>query len=197
MKDINIVFKNVDDLHPYEKNPRINDEAVQYVKESINQFGFKVPIIIDSNNIIVAGHTRLKAAIELGMEKVPCIIADDLTPKQIKAFRIAENKTNEKSYWDNDLLADELKELEFDIDMTDFGFGEFEIEMLTNDFTPEEYDKDVIEEYAEKAEQNLKSKRVIITYSTDDEEKFLKNILNEKATLKVVYTAKEIMDENI
>ena len=197
MKNLNIVYKNVDELHPYENNPRINDEAVQYVAESIKQFGFKVPIIVDSKNVIVAGHTRLKAAIELGLKEVPCIIADDLTPKQIKAFRIAENKTNEKSYWNNDLLAEELKEVDLEIDMTDFGFGEFEIEMLTNDFTPEEYDKDVIEEYAEKAEQNLKSKRVIITYSTDDEEKFLKNILNEKATLKVVYTAKEIMDENI
>ena len=197
MKNLNIVYKNVDELHPYENNPRINDEAVEYVAESIKQFGFKVPIIIDSNNIIVAGHTRLKAANELGLQQVPCVIADDLTPNQIKAFRIAENKTNEKSYWDNDLLAKELKEIEFDIDMTDFGFGDFELELLTNDLTPEEYDKDVIEEYSENAQQNLKSKRVIITYYTEEEEAFLKNILNEKNTLKVIYAAKDIMDENI
>lgn len=192
MKDINIVFKNVDDLHPYEKNPRINDEAVQYVKESINQFGFKVPIIIDSNNIIVAGHTRLKAAIELGMEKVPCIIADDLTPKQIKAFRIAENKTNEKSYWDNDLLADELKELEFDIDMTDFGFGDFEIELLTNDLTAEQYDKEMMEEYEEHSKEFLQTKRIIITYKEDQEDQLCDLLGIKKENLKVVFKLEEL-----
>lgn len=86
-----IVNRKVKELIPYEKNPRKNDEAVKYVKASIEQFGFKVPIVIDANNIIVAGHTRLKAAKELGMKEVPCIVADDLTPEQVRAFRLADN----------------------------------------------------------------------------------------------------------
>ena len=88
-----IINRKVKDLIPYDKNPRKNDEAVKYVKASIEQFGFKVPIVIDAAGVIVAGHTRLKAAKELGMEEVPCIVADDLTPEQIKAFRLADNMT--------------------------------------------------------------------------------------------------------
>ena len=83
----------IQDLKPYEKNPRKNDEAVNFVAESIKQFGFKVPIIIDKNNVIVAGHTRFKAAKKLGISEVPCIVADDLTEEQIKAFRLADNTT--------------------------------------------------------------------------------------------------------
>lgn len=110
--DLKIVMKNIDDLVPYEKNPRINDNAVDYVANSIKEFGFKVPIIIDKNNVIVAGHTRLKASKKLGLKKVPCIVANDLTDKQIKALRIADNKTNDYSIWDNKLLLDELKDLD-------------------------------------------------------------------------------------
>lgn len=120
-------IKNIklEDLKPYEKNPRKNDEAVQYVAESIKQFGFKVPIIIDKNNVIVAGHTRFKAATQLGLKEVPCIVADDLTDEQIKAFRLADNKVSEKSEWDFELLDEELKDI-IDIDMEDLGFLNFE-----------------------------------------------------------------------
>lgn len=118
-----IIDVKLTDLKPYEKNPRHNEEAVKGVANSIKQFGFKVPIIIDKNNVIVAGHTRYKAALELGMETVPCIIADDLTPKQIKAFRLADNKVAEKSYWDFDLLNEELADLKIDFNMSDFGFN--------------------------------------------------------------------------
>ena len=82
-------------LIPYENNPRLNDEAVKYVANSIQQFGFKVPIVIDSNNVIVTGHTRLKAALKLGLSKVPCIRATDLSDKQIKAFRVADNSVSD------------------------------------------------------------------------------------------------------
>lgn len=109
------------DIVPYEKNPRKNDEAVKYVAESIRQFGFKVPIIIEKDGVIVAGHTRYKAAKKLKLKEVPCIVADDLTDEQIKAFRLADNKVAEKSEWDFELLTDELDGI-FDIDMTDFGF---------------------------------------------------------------------------
>lgn len=118
MDIINIALK---DLKPYENNPRKNDDAVKYVAESIKEFGFKVPIVIDKNNVIVAGHTRYKAAKKLKMSEVPCIIADDLTDEQIKAFRLADNKVAEKSEWDFDLLNTELDDI-IDLDMELFGF---------------------------------------------------------------------------
>ena len=86
MKDLKIERLKIGELKPYENNPRHNDEAVQYVANSIREFGFKVPIIIDKDNVIIAGHTRLKAAELLGLEEVPCIRADDLTEEQAKAF---------------------------------------------------------------------------------------------------------------
>ena len=115
-----IIYKGVNEIIPYEKNPRKNDEAVEYVANSIKEFGFKVPIIIDKNNVIVTGHTRLKAAKKLGMEEVPVILADDLTDEQIKAFRLADNKVAEYATWDDDLLKMELGDLE--LDMSEFGF---------------------------------------------------------------------------
>ena len=110
-------------LREYENNPRNNDSAVDAVAESIREFGFKVPIVIDGNTIIVCGHTRVKAAQKLGMETVPCIIADDLTPEQIKAFRLADNKTGELAGWDFAKLEEELSELD-GFDMSAFGFVE-------------------------------------------------------------------------
>lgn len=118
---MNIQYKKLSEIVPYEKNPRKNDEAVKYVAESIKQFGFKVPLVIDKNNVIVTGHTRLKAAYQLKMKTVPCVIADDLTEEQAKAFRLADNKVSEAAEWDFDLLFDELDEL-FDFDMAAFGF---------------------------------------------------------------------------
>ena len=113
--------KKIKDLIPYEKNPRKNDAAVEYVANSIKEFGFKVPIIIDGNGVIVCGHTRYKAAQRLKMKTVPCIIADDLSDEQIKAFRLADNKVSEKSEWNFDLLYEELDGI-FDIDMEEFDF---------------------------------------------------------------------------
>lgn len=118
--------RKIDELIPYENNPRKNDKSVDYVANSISQFGFKVPIVIDCNGTIVAGHTRYKAAVKLGMETVPCIIADDLTEEQIRAFRLADNKTSELSQWDMDLLAGELNGI-LDLDMSDFGFEDLEL----------------------------------------------------------------------
>lgn len=116
-----IIEMKLTDLKPYEKNPRKNDNAVKYVAKSIEKFGFKVPIVIDKNNVIVCGHTRWKAAKRLKYKTVPCIIADDLTDEQIKAFRLADNRVQEMAEWDNELLSEELGEL-VDWDMTDFGF---------------------------------------------------------------------------
>lgn len=120
---MNIINKKIEDIIPYEKNPRRNDEAVPYVINSIKEFGFKVPIIIDKENIVICGHTRLKAAIQLNMEEIPCIVADDLTDEQVKAFRLADNKVGEISEWDFNLLSEELEKI-LDIDMSNFDFNE-------------------------------------------------------------------------
>lgn len=109
----------IENIKPYENNPRINDKAVNGVKESIKQFGFKVPIVIDKNNVIVCGHTRYKASVDLGLKEIPCIRADDLTDEQIKAFRIADNKVAEAAEWDISKLSLELDDIS--IDMTAFG----------------------------------------------------------------------------
>ena len=122
-----IIYKNIDELIPYENNPRLNDEAVQYVKNSIKEFGFKVPIVIDKDNVIIAGHTRIKASKELGIKDIPCIIADDLTEEQVKAFRLADNKVAEKSLWDYSKLDEELDSI-LDIDMSMFDFNQSDID---------------------------------------------------------------------
>ena len=118
---MNIKELSISQLHEYDNNPRNNDRAVDAVAESIREFGFKVPIVIGGDNVIVCGHTRVKAAQKLGMETVPCIIADDLTPEQIKAFRLADNKTGELAGWDFAKLEEELAALD-GFDMSAFGF---------------------------------------------------------------------------
>ena len=122
-----LIYKKLNDIKQYENNPRKNDDAVKYVAESIKEFGFKVPIVIDKEGVIVAGHTRWKAAKSLNIKEVPCIIADDLTEQQIKAYRLADNKVSEFAEWDFNILNLELDEL-LDFDMSTFGFDIDEIE---------------------------------------------------------------------
>ena len=124
---IKIVEKNIDELVPYENNARINDGAVDSVANSIDAFGFKVPVIIDKNNVLVAGHTRVKAAKKLGLQKVPCIIADDLDEDQIKAFRLVDNKASELAEWDFEKFAEEIKDIEIDLSGFDWGINEEDI----------------------------------------------------------------------
>lgn len=150
---MNIVEKHVDELIPYENNPRHNEDAVKFVKASIQQFGFKVPIVIDPDNTIIAGHTRVLAAKELGMATVPCVVADDLTEEQIKAFRLADNKVSEASGWDWDKLDQELMALSgLGIDMSSFGF-----DAVNED---EELDK-FFEETADTGAAEKKGKQVV------------------------------------
>lgn len=134
-----IILKKLDELIPYENNPRINDGAVKYVAASIKEFGWKVPMVIDSNNVIVSGHTRFKAAQELGITEAPCIIADDLTEEQIKAFRLADNKVGEIAQWDMGKLELEMEEL--NLDMADFGFielADLDVDEFFEDAEPKE-----------------------------------------------------------
>ena len=117
---------SIDKIKPYENNPRNNDNAVDAVAKSIKEFGFKVPIVIDENNVIITGHTRLKASQQLGLKTVPCIRADDLSDEQVKAFRLADNKVSELATWDESKLNLELENI--NLDMSDFGFDIPDIE---------------------------------------------------------------------
>lgn len=138
-----IVNKKIDELVPYINNPRFNDDAVEYVANSIKEFGFKVPIVIDKNNEIVAGHTRYKASIELGLEEVPCIIADDLSEEQIKAFRLADNKVSEKAEWNMELLEEELEQLGLNMGL--FGFND--LEEISEEIERVDLSEDIMEKY--------------------------------------------------
>lgn len=122
-----IVYKSLNEIKEYENNPRQNDEAVEYVANSIKEFGFRNPIILDKDNVIIAGHTRYKASQQLKLKEVPCIYANDLTEEQVKAFRLADNKVGEIAEWDDDLLKIELDDI-LDIDMSDLGFDDIDLE---------------------------------------------------------------------
>lgn len=121
-----VIERKIEDIRPYENNPRDNSNAIDAVAASIKEFGFKVPIVIDKDGIIVTGHTRYEASKKLGLEKVPCIVADDLTDEQVKAFRLADNKTAELADWDYNILELELDDIE-ELDMSDFGFSDTDI----------------------------------------------------------------------
>lgn len=126
-----VVEKSIDTLKPYENNPRRKARAVEAVANSIKEFGFKVPIVIDADNIVVAGHTRLEACKKLGMKKVFCVVADDLTDQQIKAFRIADNKVSEVASWDYEKLENEVRKI--DLDMTKFGLEQVTLDDIDLD----------------------------------------------------------------
>ena len=136
-----VVMKKIGEIKPYEKNPRHNDEAVELVKNSIEKFGWKVPIVVDKKGVIIAGHTRYKAALQMGLNEVPVVVADDLNAKQAKAYRLADNKVGEAATWDFDLLDDELGDLVGEIDMGEFGFEDIaddeEETVVEDDFDPE------------------------------------------------------------
>ena len=118
---------------PYENNPRNNDEAVDKVANSIKEFGFKQPIVLDKDNVIVIGHTRLKASEQLGLEKVPCLYADDLTDDQIKALRLADNKTGEIATWDFEKLDLEIEGIELDLEPFGFEFDDEPTEIVEDE----------------------------------------------------------------
>lgn len=140
-----------DSLIPYDKNPRNNNESISSVMSSIKEFGFQQPIVVDKKLVVIIGHTRLQAAKNLKMKEVPVHIADDLSKAQVKALRLVDNKSGEKSFWDTELLREEigdLADLDFDVDMKDFGFEDFELKSVFdgNDDDPENKDNSFDEE---------------------------------------------------
>ena len=148
MDKLKIEYVDINSIKPYKKNPRKNEEAIPYVMESIKQFGFKNPVILDKDNVIVAGHTRIESAKRLGITEIPCIYADDLTDEQIRAFRLADNKVAEIAEWDIDLLDTELDDI-LNIDMSDFGF-DLDLE--------DEEEKEIIEDEVPEVPEEPKAK---------------------------------------
>ena len=185
MNKLEIEYMNVDDIIPYENNPRKNDEAVEKVANSIKEFGFKVPIIIDKENVIVTGHTRLLAAKKLNLKEVPVIRAEDLTEKQIKAFRLADNKVSEFSYWDYDKLNLELEDLDFD--MEEFGFENMNIDTSYIDNLLEE-------EYVGTSDNDLFS--VTFVFSKEYQEKMMEYIKENGKEPLVEEIIKKVCEED-
>ena len=139
---VEIRYCSLEEIQPYENKPRKKDNAVDAVMESIQAFGFLVPIVIDAEGVIVAGHTRYKAAQRLGLEKVPCISAADLTDEQVQAFRLVDNKTAELAVWDLPLMEAELEEIGDSIDMGEFGFDLGISDVFEGFDSSKEYDLD-------------------------------------------------------
>jgi len=150
-KKLTIEYLGIDGIKPYEKNPRKNKQAIEIVMKSIQEFGFKNPIILDKENVIVAGHTRLEAAKRLGLKEVPTIKAEELTKNQIKAFRIMDNKSAEYADWDYDLLMEEIEDLKEDEDfnLETIGFSKADLDNIEkqSEKALEEIDEDVETEF--------------------------------------------------
>ena len=131
---------DIDSIKPYKNNPRNNDNAVEATATSIKEFGWQQPIVVDKDGVIIVGHTRLKAAKELGLKQVPIVVAENLTDEQANAYRLADNKTGEIASWDFSALEDELASIT-DIDMKEFGFEDFEFKDGSDDTDLDDYEE--------------------------------------------------------
>ncbi len=172
--DQRIVMMKVADIIPYENNPRKNDSAVDPVANSIKAFGFKQPIVVDKENVVIVGHTRLKAAEKLGLTEVPVIVASDLSEEQAKAYRLADNKSGELAVWDFEALDLELSGLEdFEFDMSDFGFESF------GNSSADEYIDDFFERGVEANEPKPEQFGCRIIVNNKDEQDSLEQFLKD------------------
>lgn len=196
METMKVFYRKTSEITPYEYNPRENDEAAEIVAQSIKEFGFRNPIIIDENDVIVCGHARMKAALILGLDEVPCIRAEELTPVQIRGFRIADNKTAEIAGWDYDALLQEfqsLSEMDFDLNLT--GFNEYEQTAYGQpDAIPQPPDREEYEEYEHEAnEEVLQAYNIVVTCVGEAEKAALAEIIGETGRLKRLYRAEELI----
>lgn len=187
MAKMNIEYWKTEDVKPYENNPRINDGAVEATANSIKQFGWQQPIVVDKDGVIIVGHTRLKAAKKLGLKEVPVTVAENLTAEQADAYRLADNKTGEISEWNMDMLGDELSQIE-DIDMTDFGFDDEDLELQdeNTDAEDDEFDGEIPENPTSKVGDiyKLGEHRLMVGDSTDPDQ--VKQLMDgEKADLLI------------
>lgn len=167
---------SIDKIKPYENNPRNNDDAVDAVANSIKEFGWQQPIVVDNGGVIIAGHTRYKAAKQLRLKEVPIVVADNLTKEQVNAYRLADNKSGELATWDDDELQEELDKI-LDIDMTDFGF-DLETELEDDEVIDDDYEEEVPEEPKSKLGQvyQLGRHRLMCGDSTKPED--VKKLMN-------------------
>jgi site-specific DNA-methyltransferase (adenine-specific) len=165
-----IINKSIKEIKPYENNPRKNATAVDLVKNSIEEFGFKVPIVIAQDGTIVCGHTRFYAAKKLKLSTIPCIVADDLTPAQLDAFRLIDNKTGEKAEWDYELMMEELSAIEnLDMAAFDFDFGADETSFID----------DLLEEDFVSKQLENKLFNLTLNFNTSDKEEVMLYLLKK------------------
>lgn len=192
---LEIVMKKVTEITAYNNNPRQNEATALKLKKSIEAFGFKNPIILDENDVIVSGHARLKAAMMLGMEEVPCTYASGLTEDEIRAFRIADNKTAEIAGWDYDKLVEEMTSLAatgFDMDFSGFNEAE-QLYYSETDAIPDRQDKDEFRGYEEDAEADvIQSFNVAIVCESPEDKEYLAHLIHETKRLKRLYLGAEI-----
>ncbi|MBQ6127111.1 ParB N-terminal domain-containing protein [Candidatus Saccharibacteria bacterium] len=177
-------------IMPYANNAKTHTvRQVEAVAESISRFGAVQPIVVDRDGVIIIGHCRYKAALLLGLETFPVIVASELTPEQARALRIADNRTNE-SEWDTALLSGELTGLIDTFELTELGFSEADILELTRDITPDKLELEDIGTYAENANRQLPATSIVITYKTQVEDKWLLDKLGVKELGVVAYVSK-------
>lgn len=179
---MNIVYKNIKELKPYKKNAKKHSkEQVEQIANSIEEFGFTQPVIIDKHNSVVAGHGRILGAKKAGLKQVPTVMLEELTEEQIKAYRLVDNKLNE-SEWDYGLLDEELENLTEDIDMDLFGFDE-QVD-LTNAFEYKTKDKVEKNFFVVSLAFPKEEKEVIMKYLNKNKEK-VQEIIRKKAGIKL------------
>ncbi len=189
MEEFKIEWVDVASVKPYWNNPRYNDEGVEATANSIKEFGWQQPIVIDREGVIIAGHTRYKAALKLGLKKIPVKIAADLTEEQATAYRIADNKTADLSDWDFTKLGVEIEALG-ETDMTLFGFTQAEIDAFKE---PSKLDDLMGDDEPPEEKSGPKAKRVIITYKTEAERLWIERLLHLDGPVRDSYQFTDIL----
>ena len=195
--ELKVEYVPKEELKTYANNEKVHTpEQIEGIKNSIKKFGFNDPIAVWKENEIIEGHGRLLAALELDdIKEVPIIRLDNLTDKERKAYIIAHNKLTLSTNFDNEILGEELKTILDDFDMTDFGFGEFELSILTEDFVPVAFDDENLDKYDEVSDATLARNRVIITYLPEEEDAVKKMLGVTDDKLKVIYRYEELGQE--
>ena len=195
--ELKVEYVPKEELKTYANNAKVHTpEQIEGIKNSIKKFGFNDPIAVWKENEIIEGHGRLLAALELDdIKEVPIIRLDNLTDKERKAYIIAHNKLTLSTNFDNEILGEELKTILDDFDMTDFGFGEFELSILTEDFVPVAFDDENLDKYDEVSDATLARNRVIITYLPEEEDAVKKMLGVTDDKLKVIYRYEELGQE--
>lgn len=192
--ELKVEYVPKEELKTYANNAKVHTpEQIEGIKKSIERFGFNDPVAVWKDNEIIEGHGRLLAAMEMDeVKEIPVIRLDNLTDKERKAYIIAHNKLTLSTNFDNNILGEELKNLIGDFDMTDFGFGDFELNILTGDFEPEPFDTALIDQYDADEDSKLKKSRVIISFEKN-QEKEVAAMLGLTEVKKVLYSMDELI----